>query len=125
MLDRAKPFAASKVGRWAADGRRWLDSGRGTEAMSQHAGSPDRSAPNKLRQLLLRPALIRMLDSERAVPAARPVRGQQESSWCHSTRGLDRPGHRSSLSAPVIADLWQATQERAGSGAASKRTTMV
>lgn len=68
---------------------------------------------NKLRQLLLRPALIRMLDQREGKFRLRNLFRENKIVLVPLNEGLIGPGTASLLGSLVIADLWQATQERA------------
>jgi len=80
---------------------------------------------NKLRQVLLRPALIRMLDQAGGRFRLRDMFRENKIVLVPLNEGLIGPGTASLLGSLVIADLWQATQERAGEPGASKRPGMV
>lgn len=80
---------------------------------------------NKLRQLLLRPALIRMLDQREGRFRLRDLFRENKIVLVPLNEGLIGPGTASLLGSLVIADLWQATQERADDPDASKHPSMV
>jgi hypothetical protein len=80
---------------------------------------------NKLRQLLLRPALIKMLDQREGQFRLRDVFRENKIVLVPLNEGLIGPGTASLLGSLVIADLWQAAQERADEPGASKRPGMV
>lgn len=80
---------------------------------------------NKLRQLLLRPALIRMLDQPGGTFRLRDMFRENKIVLVPLNEGLIGPGTASLLGSLVIADLWQATQERASEPGAAKRPGMV
>jgi hypothetical protein len=103
------------AGFWA-----WYDS------LTPQAQASVIAAPlNKLRQLLLRPALIRMLSRPTISFRLRDVFRQNKIVLVPLNEGLLGPGTASLLGSLVIADLWQATQERAGEPGASKQPAMV
>lgn len=118
-------FRRQQVGRVAADPAlagfwAWYD---GLSAQAQAAVI---AAPlNKLRQLLLRPALIRMLSGPTTAFRLRDLFRQNKIVLVPLNEGLLGPGTASLLGSLVIADLWQATQERAADPHASKRPAMV
>lgn len=72
---------------------------------------------NKLRQFLLRPALTRMLDQRDGRFRLRDVFRQNKIVLVPLNEGLIGPGTASLLGSLVIADVWQATQERASRAA--------
>lgn len=80
---------------------------------------------NKLRQLLLRPALIRMLDQPGGTFRLRDMFRENKIVLVPLNEGLIGPGTASLLGSLIIADLWQATQERASEPGAAKRPGMV
>lgn len=80
---------------------------------------------NKLRQLLLRPALIRMLDQPGGTFRLRDMFRDNKIVLVPLNEGLIGPGTASLLGSMIIADLWQATQERADEPGANKRPGMV
>jgi len=80
---------------------------------------------NKLRQLLLRPALIKMLDQREGRFRLRDIFRDNKIVLVPLNEGLVGPGTASLLGSLVIADLWQATQERANEPGAKKRPGMV
>ncbi|HEX3778707.1 MAG TPA: type IV secretory system conjugative DNA transfer family protein [Pseudonocardiaceae bacterium] len=80
---------------------------------------------NKLRQLLLRPALIRMLDQREGRFRLRDLFRENKIVLVPLNEGLIGPGTASLLGSLVIADIWQATQERADEAGAAKRPGMV
>lgn len=80
---------------------------------------------NKLRQLLLRPALIRMLNQRHSRFRLRDAFRDNKIVLVPLNEGLIGPGTASLLGSLVIADLWQAAQERAiEPGAASRPATV-
>ena len=80
---------------------------------------------NKLRQLLLRPALIRMLEQRDPPFRLRDIWRDNKVVLIPLNEGLIGPGTAALLGSLVISDLWQATQERAGEPGAEKRPGMV
>jgi hypothetical protein len=80
---------------------------------------------NKLRQLLLRPALIRMLDQPTGRFRLRDMFRENKIVVVPLNEGLIGPGTASLLGSLIIADLWQAAQERASEPGAAKRPGMV
>jgi hypothetical protein len=92
------------------------------EAQSPQAQAATIAAPlNKLRQLLLRPALIRMLGQREATFRLRDMFRDHKVVLVPLNEALIGPGTASLLGSLIIADLWQATQERADDPGASKR----
>lgn len=71
---------------------------------------------NKLRQFLLRPALTRMLDQRDSRFRLRDVFRGNKIVLVPLNEGLIGPGTASLLGSLIIADVWQATQERARHG---------
>ncbi|MCR6484039.1 type IV secretory system conjugative DNA transfer family protein [Amycolatopsis sp. OK19-0408] len=69
---------------------------------------------NKLRQFLLRPALIRMLDQRSGRFRLRDLFRENKIVLAPLNEGLVGPGTASLLGSLIVADIWQATQERAG-----------
>ena len=80
---------------------------------------------NKLRQLLLRPALIRMLEQRDPPFRLRDIWRENKVVLIPLNEGLIGPGTAALLGSLVISDLWQATQERADEPGADKRPGMV
>jgi hypothetical protein len=80
---------------------------------------------NKLRQLLLRPALIRMLEQRDPPFRLRDIWRDNKVVLIPLNEGLIGPGTAALLGSLVISDLWQATQERADEPGAEKRPGMV
>jgi hypothetical protein len=80
---------------------------------------------NKLRQLLLRPALIRMLEQRGPRFRLRDIWRENKVVLIPLNEGLIGPGTAALLGSLVISDLWQATQERADEPGANKRPGMV
>ncbi|MEU8860912.1 type IV secretory system conjugative DNA transfer family protein [Streptomyces umbrinus] len=76
---------------------------------------------NKLRQFLLRPALIRMLDQRSSRFRLRDMFRESKIVLVPLNEGLIGPGTASLLGSLIIADLWQATQERANEPGADSR----
>lgn len=68
---------------------------------------------NKLRQFLLRPALTRMLEQRTGRFRLRDVFTDNKVVLVPLNEGLIGPGTASLLGSLIIADVWQATQERA------------
>jgi type IV secretory system conjugative DNA transfer VirD4/TraG family protein len=96
------------------------------EAQSPQAQAAAIAPPlNKLRQFLLRPALIRMLDQRQGKFRLRDMFRDNKIVLVPLNEGLIGPGTASLLGSLVIADLWQATQERASEPGANKRPGMV
>ncbi|KAB1150882.1 type IV secretory system conjugative DNA transfer family protein [Streptomyces luteolifulvus] len=69
---------------------------------------------NKLRQFLLRPAVVRMLDQRSGRFRLRDVFKANKVVLVPLNEGLVGPGVASLLGSLVIAEVWQAVQERAG-----------
>jgi Type IV secretory system Conjugative DNA transfer len=103
------------AGFWA-----WFDS-QSPAAQAAAIASP----LNKLRQLLLRPALIKMLDQREGKFRLRDIFRQNKIVLVPLNEGLIGPGTAGLLGSLVIADLWQATQERADDPHAKKQPGMV
>ncbi|HEU0087710.1 MAG TPA: type IV secretory system conjugative DNA transfer family protein [Pseudonocardiaceae bacterium] len=80
---------------------------------------------NKLRQLLLRPALITMLNQREGKFRLRDMFRDNRIVLVPLNEGIIGPGTASLLGSLIIADLWQATQERATEPGANKRPGMV
>lgn len=80
---------------------------------------------NKLRQLLLRPALINMLSQREGQFRLRDLFRDNKIVLCPLNEGLIGPGTASLLGSLIIADVWQATQERATEPGASARPGVV
>jgi hypothetical protein len=80
---------------------------------------------NKIRQFLLRPALIRILDQRDGRFRLRDMFRENKIVLVPLNEGLIGPGTASLLGSLVIADIWQATQERATEPGASKRPGVV
>lgn len=96
------------------------------EAQSPQAQAAAIAAPlNKLRQFLLRPALIRMLGQHDATFRLRDIFKDNKIVLVPLNEGLIGPGTASLLGSLIIADLWQATQERANEPGAAKRPATV
>ncbi|WP_255345896.1 type IV secretory system conjugative DNA transfer family protein [Streptomyces chartreusis] len=84
------------------------------------------SAPmNKLRQFLLRPAVVRMLDQRSGKFRLRDVFRDNKVVLVPLNEGLIGPGVASLLGSLVIAEVWQAVQERAGEPGAHRRPGVV
>ncbi|MER6626795.1 type IV secretory system conjugative DNA transfer family protein [Streptomyces sp. NPDC000987] len=69
---------------------------------------------NKLRQFLLRPAVVRMLDQRSGKFRLRDVFRTNKVVLIPLNEGLIGPGVASLLGSLAIAEVWQAVQERAG-----------
>lgn len=96
------------------------------EAQSPQAQAAAIAPPlNKLRQFLLRPALIRMLDQRSGKFRLRDMFRENKIVLIPLNEGLIGPGTASLLGSLAIADLWQATQERANEPDADKRPGVV
>ncbi|CAM3722413.1 type IV secretory system conjugative DNA transfer family protein [Nocardiopsis rhodophaea] len=96
------------------------------EAQSPGAQAAAIAPPlNKLRQFLLRPALIRMLDQREGKFRLRDVFRDNKVVLVPLNEGLIGPGTASLLGSLIIAEVWQATQERASEADASKRPGVV
>ncbi|QQQ75450.1 type IV secretory system conjugative DNA transfer family protein [Saccharothrix sp. 6-C] len=103
------------AGFWA-----WYDS------QSPAAQAAAIAAPlNKLRQFLLRPALIRMLGQQGGRFRLRDTFRQNKVVLVPLNEGIIGPGTASLLGSLIVADLWQATQERADEPDAQKRPGVV
>jgi len=74
---------------------------------------------NKLRQFLLRPALMRMLDQRDGKFRLRDVFKDNKVVLVPLNEGLIGPGTASLLGSLIIAEIWQATQERANAAAST------
>ncbi|WP_262064044.1 type IV secretory system conjugative DNA transfer family protein [Streptomyces sp. STR69] len=79
------------------------------------------SPMNKLRQLLLRPAVVRMLDQREGRFRLRDAFRANKVVLVPLNEGLIGPGVASLLGSLVIAEVWQAVQERAGESHAHRR----
>lgn len=96
------------------------------EAQSPQAQAAVIASPlNKLRQFLLRPALIRMLDQRESRFRLRDMFRDNKIVLVPLNEGLIGSGTASLLGSLIIADVWQATQERADEPSADKRPGMV
>ncbi|WP_201294884.1 type IV secretory system conjugative DNA transfer family protein [Nocardiopsis sp. FR4] len=80
---------------------------------------------NKLRQFLLRPALIRMLDQREGRFRLRDVFRDNKVVLVPLNEGLIGPGTASLLGSLIIAEVWQATQERASEADVSNKPGVV
>jgi hypothetical protein len=80
---------------------------------------------NKLRQFLLRPAVVRMLDQRAGRFRLRDVFKTNKVVLVPLNEGLVGPGVASLLGSLVIAEVWQAVQERAGETNAHLRPGVV
>ncbi|WP_234367359.1 type IV secretory system conjugative DNA transfer family protein [Streptomyces pluripotens] len=76
---------------------------------------------NKLRQFLLRPAVVRMLDQRSGKFRLRDVFRTNKVVLVGLNEGLIGPGVASLIGSLVIAEVWQAVQERAGEPGAHLR----
>lgn len=76
---------------------------------------------NKLRQFLLRPAVVRMLDQRSGRFRLRDVFRKGQAVLVPLNEGLIGPGAASLLGSLVVAEVWQAVQERAGEPGAHTR----
>jgi len=118
-------FRRQQVGRMQSDMAlagfwSWFDS-QSPAAQAAAIASP----LNKLRQLLLRPALIRMLSQCEGGFRLRDMFRKNKIVLAPLNEGIIGPGTASLLGSLIIADVWQATQERAGEPGASTRPGMV
>jgi Type IV secretory system Conjugative DNA transfer len=96
------------------------------EAQTPAAQAAMTAAPmNKLRQFLLRPALIRMLGQPGGAFRLRDLFRDNKIVLVPLNEGLIGPGTASLLGSLVIADLWQATQERASESGATAKVGVV
>jgi hypothetical protein len=96
------------------------------ESQSPAAQAAAIAAPlNKLRQFLLRPALIRLLDQRSATFRLRNLFRDNKILLVPLNEGLIGPGTASLLGSLVIADIWQAAQERADEPDAAQRPGVV
>lgn len=103
------------AGFWA-----WFDN------QSPQAQAAAIAAPlNKLRQLLLRPALATMLDDRGGRFRLRNTFREARIVLVPLNEGLIGPGTAALLGSLVVADLWQATQERADDPNASQQPAMI
>lgn len=80
---------------------------------------------NKLRQFLLRPSLIKILDTRDPRFRLRDIFHENKIVLVPLNEGLIGPGTASLLGSLIIADLWQATQERADDPDAHKRPGVI
>ncbi|WP_436495535.1 type IV secretory system conjugative DNA transfer family protein [Actinokineospora sp. HUAS TT18] len=80
---------------------------------------------NKLRQFLLRPTVVRMLGQRRGGFPIRDTFRDNKIVLVPLNEGLIGPGTASLLGSLVIAEIWQATQERANEPGASNRPALV
>jgi len=80
---------------------------------------------NKLRQFLLRPTVVRMLDQRWDAFRLRDVFRDNKVVLVPLNEGLIGPGTASLIGSLVIAEIWQATQERANEPGASRRPALV
>lgn len=80
---------------------------------------------NKLRQFLLRPALINILNQREGRFRLRDIFRENKIVLVPLNEAIIGPGTASLLGSLVIADLWQATQERATESDANERPGMI
>jgi hypothetical protein len=80
---------------------------------------------NKLRKFLLRPAVVRMLDQRQGRFRLRDTFRKNKVVLIPLNEGLIGPGVASLLGSLVIAEVWQAVQERAGEPGAGQRPGVV
>lgn len=80
---------------------------------------------NKLRQFLLRPAVVRMLNQRSGRFRLRDVFRSNKVVLVPLNEGLVGPGTASLLGSLIIAEVWQAVQERAGEAGAHQRPGVV
>ncbi|MFI2116342.1 type IV secretory system conjugative DNA transfer family protein [Streptomyces rubiginosohelvolus] len=99
------------AGFWAA----WDE--QGTAAQAAVLAAP----MNKLRQFLLRPAMVRMLDQRSGRFRLRDAFRANKVVLVPLNEGLIGPGVASLLGSLIIAEVWQAVQERAGEHSAHLR----
>lgn len=96
------------------------------ESQSPQAQAAAIAAPlNKLRQLLLRPALVRVLDQRQARFGLRNIWRDNKILLVPLNEGLIGAGTASMLGSLIVADLWQAVQERASEKHPEQRPGMV
>lgn len=103
------------AGFWA-----WYDS-QSPAAQAAAVASP----LNKLRQLLLRPALVRILDQRERAFRLRDLFRERKIVLVPLNEGLIGPGTAGLLGSLIIADIWQAAQERAGEPDAAQHPGVV
>ncbi|MBE5471722.1 type IV secretory system conjugative DNA transfer family protein [Mycobacteroides abscessus] len=95
----------------------------GQSPAAQHSAV---SAPlNKLRQLLLRPALMRMLDQRDTRFRLRDIWRQNAIVLVPLNEALIGSGTAEMVGSLIVADLWQAVQERASERSPEKRPGFV
>lgn len=96
------------------------------ESLSPRGQAQAIAAPlNKIRSLLLRPALVRMLSQTGGGFRLRDIWRQDKIVLVPLNEGLIGPGTAALLGSLVIADVWQATQERATEFDAHRRQRTV
>lgn len=96
------------------------------EGQSPAAQAAATSAPlNKLRQLLLRPDLMRMLDQRSAPFRLRDIWRRNAIVLVPLNEALIGQGTAELLGSLIVADLWQSVQERAGERQPEKRPGFV
>ncbi|MCP2264622.1 type IV secretory system conjugative DNA transfer family protein [Promicromonospora thailandica] len=96
------------------------------EAQSPRSQAAAIAAPlNKLRQLLLRPAVVRMLDQRSGKFRLRNLFREDKIVLMPLNEGLVGTGTAGLLGSLAVAEIWQATQERAEEKDPAKRPGMV
>ncbi|WP_234490386.1 type IV secretory system conjugative DNA transfer family protein [Streptomyces sp. MBT33] len=80
---------------------------------------------NKLRQFLLRPAVVRMLGQRQGRFRLRDAFRTNKVVLVPLNEGLIGPGVASLLGSLIIAEVWQSVQERAGEAGAQQRPGVV
>jgi len=84
------------------------------ESLSPQAQANAVAAPlNKLRQLLLRPSLMKMLDNRETRFSLRDIWRENKIVLVPLNEGLIGSGTAELLGSLIVADLWQSIQERA------------
>lgn len=92
------------------------------ESLSPRGQAQAIAAPlNKIRSLLLRPALVRILSQSGGTFRLRDIWRQNKIVLVPLNEGLIGQGTASLLGSLIIADVWQATQERATEFGAGRR----
>ena len=111
LTDRA--FRRSVVGH-VADDEALASFWAWYEELSPQAQAAAVAAPlNKLRQLLLRPALLRMLDQRETRFSLRNIWRENKILLVPLNEALIGSGTAEMLGSLIVADLWQSVQERA------------
>ncbi|GAB3172278.1 hypothetical protein GCM10027059_41770 [Myceligenerans halotolerans] len=96
------------------------------EALSPQAQASAIAAPlNKLRQFLLRPAVVRMLGQRSGKFRLRDMFRENKIVLMPVNEGLVGAGTASLLGSLAVAEIWQATQERAQEKDPAQRPGMV